>query len=487
MTAPTITACDVDLRADPARMIARFFVPGREAVGAGSSRAGPVVERVMALDEELLERLAASFLERLAPRHRDPEALLRRHAALVRSRIDSSDELTVARELVLGACFTHEFAIEGAALCNPSMVPHPVQRGDGTVRFVISVRGIGEGHRSSIGFRTGTVDVDGTVTIDELGPYAAEGATAVGVHHRSVFQLELAEVGDRENVAYVLDGLPERFDDDELDRRLTSLAEDSASRTATALSTDHVRHLAQRSYRVQFDAGSALDERVLWPHASFENQGVEDARFVRFVDDDGDVEYLATYTAFDGRGIAQQLLETRDFETFESSALVGAAAANKGLALFPRRIAGRFAALSRSDRETNAIAFSDDLRCWPTSEVFQTPHDAWELLQLGNCGAPIETPAGWLVLTHAVGPLRTYTIGAVLLDLDDPSRMLARSVEPLIEPGSEGRDGYVPNVVYSCGSMAHGDLLVVPYGIADQRIAVATLSIAALLQSMRPV
>lgn len=485
-TAVPVTQSDIDLRADGGRMIARFFVPGREEVTAGGSRAAPVVDRVMALPEADLGDRVAGYLERLSVRHRAPDALLRRHAALVRSRLVGAGDVSDDRELMLGACFTHEYSIEGAALCNPSIVAHPVQPTDGSLAFVLSVRGIGEGHRSSIGFRTGLVSPTGTVTLDDPGPYAVVGDASPGVHHRRTFEAEAAHgVDGGENTVFVLDHLPDRFDDEQLDEGLRSLAGDSATRSDAAPTVDQLRALARRSYHVSFAADTSLAERVLWPNAPVEQHGMEDARFVRFVDDDGEATYLATYTGYDGTSVAQQLLTTLDFAEFEVSPLVGAAAGNKGLALFPRRVGGRFVALSRSDRETNSIAFSDDVRCWPTSEVIQTSHGPWELLQLGNCGSPVETADGWLVLTHAVGPLRTYTIGALLLDLDDPRQVLAHTVEPILEPGVTGRDGYVPNVVYTCGSLLHGDLLVIPYGIADQRIALATLDVPTLLRSMQ--
>jgi predicted GH43/DUF377 family glycosyl hydrolase len=242
--------------------------------------------------------------------------------------------------------------------------------------------------------------------------------------------------------------------------------------------------LAGSSYRTTFPDHTELSERVLWPQAPSERQGMEDARFVRFVDDDGTVTYLGTYTAFDGDNIAQHLLETDDFGSFAASPMAGAAATGKGLALVPRKVGGRYVALSRSDRESNTIAFSDDLHTWATSEPLQSPERSWEILQLGNCGSPIETDDGWLVLTHGVGPMRTYSLGAILLDLDDPTRVRARSSVPILAPVAHRRDGYVPNVVYSCGGFAHGDVLVLPYGFGDQAIAVATLSVRALVASL---
>ena len=235
---------------------------------------------------------------------------------------------------------------------------------------------------------------------------------------------------------------------------------------------------------MEFPERTQLSERVLWPHAAAERHGMEDARFVRFVDDGGEVEYHATYTAFDGSDTTIQLLSTTDFASFAISPTAGVAARGKGLAIFPRKVGGRYVALSRSDRETNEIASSDDLHCWGEPRTIQAPERPWELLQLGNCGSPIETDEGWLVLTHGVGAMRTYAVGAVLLDLDDPSRVLRRTSTPLLSPGLERRQGYVPNVVYSCGAFVDGDLLVVPYGVGDQWIAVAKVPVRRLLDSM---
>jgi predicted GH43/DUF377 family glycosyl hydrolase len=237
---------------------------------------------------------------------------------------------------------------------------------------------------------------------------------------------------------------------------------------------------------VHFDEDTDISERVLWPVMSAEAHGMEDARFVKFTETDGSTTYLATYTAFDGTHISQQLLRTDDFITFDASPVVGAASLNKGLALFPRKIDGHFAALTRYDRETNAVCFSDTLGHWGRAVTFQMPEWDWEVIQLGNCGSPIETPEGWLVLTHAVGPMRTYSIGAVLLDLNDPTKMTKALKDPLITANADEQDGYVPNVVYTCGGLALGDLLVIPFGVADCRINFATTSIRALLAAMTP-
>jgi predicted GH43/DUF377 family glycosyl hydrolase len=257
-----------------------------------------------------------------------------------------------------------------------------------------------------------------------------------------------------------------------------------ATRKRGEQTVDLVRAIAERTYGVRFPADTSLPERVLWPAMRAECAGMEDARFVRFTHGNGTVRYYGTYTAYDGNAITQQLLETADFVDFTSAPVVGAAAANKGLALFPRQIAGRYAALSRCDRETNAVAFSDDLHTWAGAVPCQKPTRAWEVLQLGNCGSPIETEAGWLALTHGVGPMRTYSIGALLLDLDDPSRIIGQLRHPLLSPAADEQDGYVPNVVYSCGALVHAGTLVLPYGISDGAIGFATVPMSELLAAL---
>jgi predicted GH43/DUF377 family glycosyl hydrolase len=244
-----------------------------------------------------------------------------------------------------------------------------------------------------------------------------------------------------------------------------------------------MRRIAERTYDISFPTDTSLAERVLLPATAAERNGVEDARFVRFEHRDGTVSYLATYTAYDGVDIAQQLLETTDFRTFAASPIVSVAS-NKGLALFPRRIGGRFAALSRSDHETNTVVFSDNLHLWENALPYQVPTQTWEVLQLGNCGSPIETDAGWLVLTHGVGPMRTYSIGAILLDLEDPTRIIGQLREPLLTPTPDEQNGYVPNVVYSCGSLVHAGTLILPYGIGDSAIGVATMPLPVLLAEL---
>ena len=484
-----VTDSGLTLQPDPTRVVTRLFVAGREDVGPGDSRAAPVIQRVLDLTEVQVEAEMRDLVRRFGSRHRGISDTFREHAAVVLARLDgAAHTLSDARLLLLGAAFTHEYAIEGAALCNPSAVLFPDATQSGSASFVLSVRGVGEGHRSSIGFRTGAVTSAGTVRLDPPARFPVLAQPTPAPHRRDVVRAVLADLGDdHENASFVLDPLPDEFDDQQLAARIEALTADVATRRHTADTIDNLRQVANSSYRVEFSHQTSLSERVLWPHSSAERHGMEDARFVRFTHDDGTVRYYATYTAFDGVNIAQHLLETDDFRTFVASPMAGSAAQGKGLALFPRKVGGQFVALSRADRESNAIAFSDDMRCWPTSEQIQTPTKPWELLQLGNCGSPIETEAGWLVITHGVGPMRTYSLGAILLALDEPQRVIAASDTPIIGPGIDRRDGYVPNVVYSCGGFAHGDVLVLPYGIADQRIAIATMSLSELVRSLTPV
>ncbi|MGV0737192.1 glycoside hydrolase family 130 protein [Mycobacterium syngnathidarum] len=476
------------LRADRSRVITQLFVPGQEGFEHRESRAGNVLTRILDLDEAQVLAELDDVLLRHRDRHRSLVETFRRHAAEVADRLAPGSKLSESRMLLLGAAFTNEYAIEGAALCNPSVVVHPDQSetATGCARFVMSVRGIGEGHRSSIGFRTGTIDAAGRVVVDDPVPFAAVGTTAQTLLDADVFRSELARLhGGGEASDYVLDALGDRFTRADLDERIEQLQRHRSTRRHAPATIALIRAIADRAYGIEFAGDTALSERVLSPATSAEAAGMEDARFVRFVDDDGVVTFYATYTAYSGSQISQQLLATTDFRSFTSMPMVGRAAANKGLALFPRRIRGRFAAMSRSDRESNTIAYSDHPAVWASSLRCQQPTQPWEALQLGNCGSPIETEDGWLVLTHGVGPMRTYRIGAILLDLDDPTRVIGRLAEPLLSAADDERDGYVPDVVYSCGALVHGDTLVLPFGVGDAAIRVGTVSLPELLGVLR--
>jgi predicted GH43/DUF377 family glycosyl hydrolase len=447
-----------------------------------------VLARVLALSEAEVQGCLDDVVARFGGRHRDLVGTFEWNAAHLADRFPPHVTLSDSRRLLIGAVFTTEKSLEAAALCNPSIVAHPDQTGvpPGSLRFAMSVRAISEGHRSSIGFRTGVVDAGGEVTIDHPGRFACTGEPLPAELHASGFRGELDRIArGGENANDLFDRLGDRFSADELEDQLRGLERRLVTRRHAVHTVSVVRTFAERTYGIRFEPDTELAERVLWPSMAAESHGMEDARFVRFTDDDGSVTYYGSYTAYDGDDISQQILHTADFVTFTSSPLVGAAAANKGLALFPRRIGGRFVALSRSDRETNGIAFSDNLHRWDTATPCQTPNRVWEILQLGNCGSPIETDAGWLVLTHGVGPMRTYSIGAILLDLGDPTKVIGQLREPLLSPGVDEQDGYVPNVVYSCGSLVHAGTLVLPYGIGDSSIGIATVDLRELLHALQ--
>ena len=472
---------------DRSRVIARLFVPGQEGFDQEDSRTGAVLARVLALDDADVDAAIADVVERFGGRHRDLLGVFDRHAVDLADRLDPARALSDSRRLLLGAAFTAEYALEGAALCNPSMVSHPDQSNveRGHVRFVMSVRCIGEGHRSSIGFRTGTVDPSGRPTFDARTPFATAGTTVAAPVDASRLHRQVQQLGGSGDTAeHVLATLRPRFTRPEVEERIRERREHASARRRVEHTITLIETIADRSYGIEFDTATELCERILLPSMDAESHGMEDARFVRFAGAASDEGYYATYTAYDGSQIRQQILKTQDFRTFTSMPIVGAAAANKGLALFPRRVGGRFAALSRCDRETNSIAFSDDLHDWPEPVPCQRPTQSWEVLQLGNCGSPIETEAGWLVLTHGVGPMRTYSIGAILLDLDDPTVVVGKLDDALLTPTADERDGYVPNVAYSCGALVAGETLVIPYGICDSSIGVASVAMPELLDAL---
>jgi len=479
-----VTRTDVVLTADPARVLARLFVPGHELSHDGRSRASGVLSRILALPEDEVGPTLQRVHARYAARHRDLPGVLLAHYERIAHRVPEDADLSAQRRSLVGAWFTHEFSVEAAALFNPSAVAHPDQSGlsPGQCRFVLSLRAVGEGHLSSVEFRTGVLGSAGELRIDDPGPHIEAGRTLPTWYDRGLFAAALAGADiDRESGAFVVGQLPSRFDDDELETALKALTGERLTRPTATRTAELARRIAACSYEIEFPPESALAERVLWPQSPSEMRGIEDARFVR-VEDDG--VYRATYTAFDGESIAPQLIETQDFRRFRISPLAGPAAQNKGMALFPRRVGGRYVALSRWDRENNAIATSVDGVWWGEPRTWQTPCRPWELIQIGNCGSPVETDAGWLVLTHGVGPMREYAIGAVLLDLDDPSRVIGAMRDPLVAPADDERDGYVPNVVYSCGALRFGDQLLLPYGASDASVRFAFVDLPLLVEQL---
>lgn len=469
------------LHPDPARVVARLFLPGHEAAAPGRSRTADVLARVLALDEDTVDRELAALTAGFGDRHHDLDATWDAHFEAVRHLAGPAATTTLGRRRLVGAYVTQEYGVEAAALFNPSMVPHPDQYGlpPGMTRFVMTVRAIGEGHVSSLELRTGTVGPDGEVVLDDAPTRARLPVVTEPRFLRAVFEHQLA--GTDEGTAAVLDALDEQFGRTDLDRALAGLRR---TRGPSVHTCERFEQVARRCYDATFPPDSELRERVLMPQGPAEHQGIEDVRMVRCAEPDGTAVYLGTYTAYDGSDISTQLLRTRDFQRLSSRPLSGPGASNKGLALFPRQVGGRYVALSRADRESNAVTTSDDLLHWGTPVVVQRPENVWELVQLGNCGSPVETARGWLVLTHGVGPMRTYGIGALLLDLDDPTRVVGRLPFPLLTARGDERSGYVPNVVYSCGALRHGRTLVLPYGSSDTFTRIALVDLDGLLDAL---
>jgi predicted GH43/DUF377 family glycosyl hydrolase len=417
------------LRPDPARVVVRPFKPAtepRDLNPTDKTRANHIVDRVMALDAASVAALLSEVLENFFGRHRNLLETFESRADEMEAAFAGHPTFTQDQRRLIGAYFLHEYSFEAAALFNPSIVSHPDQSGvaQGARRFILSLRAVGEGHVSSLTFRSGLVAADGNVSVD---PPA----------------------------------------------RLASMPK---VRTPSAEDLERVE--------LNFNPDEDISERVIFPVLPSQSNGIEDARFVEF-DDRGTKTFYATYTAYTGRSIRSEMIETRDFARFRMTPLRGDAARNKGMALFPRKIAGKYAMIARQDNENLYLIYSDDLYCWNGGEAILKPKFPWEFVQIGNCGSPIELDEGWLLLTHGVGPVRRYAIGAVLLDKENPSKILARSREPLVRPEPSDREGYVPNVVYTCGALRHKERVILPYAVSDTFCTVATMKTAALLESLQ--
>ena len=476
MKSVSVTRSELVLQPDRTRVLARPFNP------SSRQRIANIGAQVMALPESEVHALLEQVMAEFNDRHVKIRVYLKRRFEQMQTALRTGPGLSEERQLLLGAYFTHEYALEAAALFNPSIVPHPDQSDlpAGSLRFILSLRATGEGHISSITFRTGYLDAEGAITIHPPTRFCAEPAQVPNAsYEKALFARKLDELGlAGEYANQVLQRLGDAFTLEELRAGIGQMGERDASIARKILT------FAQSNYEVQFEADSRLSERVLFPVTPSQRNGIEDARFVRFQDDDGTYRYYATYTAYDGKLILPQFLETDDFLHFRFITLNGPAARNKGMALFPRKIGGRYAMLGRQDYENIYVIFSDHLHFWHTSKMVVRPMFPWEFLQLGNCGSPIETEQGWLVLSHGVGPMRKYCIGAFLLDRDDPRRVIGRLREPLIRPRENEREGYVPNVVYTCGSLLHGRTLIIPFAMSDYATTFATVSLDEILGAM---
>ena len=471
------------LNPDQSRVLLRPFNPG------GPERGAEIVGRIMAIPEDRVGPILAEVFAGFSQRHHQIRSLFLQRFEQVRESLAMVEDLSEQRRLLIGSYFMAEYSLESAALFNPSIVPHPDQSGlsKGALRFILSLRATGEGHISSITFRMGTASAQHRITLTPPVPFVTEPERVPNpAYDKKLFASKLQEAGVQNEFSQrVLDQLPEAFILDDLHHVLTVKRRQTDPADATADSAARgILLLAESNYEVYFAPSSQVSQRVLFPSTASQSNGIEDARFVRFQNDDGSFAYYATYTAYDGKMILPQLLETPDFLHFKFNTLNGPAVQNKGMALFPRKINGHYAMLSRQDDENILLMFSDNIHFWQTPKLLLPPAQPWEFIKLGNCGSPIETEAGWLVLSHGVGAMRKYCLGAFLLDLNDPTRVIGRLREPLLSPNESEREGYVPNVVYTCGALLHGRELVIPYAMSDYATSFATVSLDEVLAAM---
>jgi len=508
---------------DSTRVIARFLYLDDE-------RSADIIRKVLAMPDKEVNIAMSQLLRGYSRRHRNISRIFEKHferLAPIFEKIEVNEEdLSMAQKALVGSYFTMEYSIESAAFFNPSIVEHPDQselRSD-EKRVIFSFRATGEGHISSVVFRSGILDRHNNLTIEPVGKMLAEADKIIrNTYNKKSFRDKLNEIQDQITVIappildvaetqvpekiisnaisdkkdemqeqakvitpdFILDKLGDTFTYGELMRSLGTAIKN------TELTEDHIKiinqmmWMASSHYEIHFSIDSAISERVIFPVSATEQRGIEDARFVKFTDDNGEITYYATYTAYDGIAILPKLISTKDFYNFRILPINGEIAQNKGMALFPRRIHGKYAMLCRIDGVNNYIAFSDNINLWHTAKIIQKPRFPWELVQIGNSGSPIETPDGWLVITHAVGSMREYTLSASLYDLDNPELVIGRLNEPLMVPNEEEREGYVPNVIYSCGSMIHNEDLIIPYAMSDHASSYATVNLRELLDVLK--
>lgn len=473
------------LKPNSRRVVLRTFEP------ASDQRKLKIIARLSTLSECEVDHLLEEVLAEFHGRHQKPQEFFRQRFQAVRGYVLTDAPLTENRQLLIGAYFSQEYALESAALFNPSMVWHPDQSGlqAGSRRFVMSLRATGEGHISSITFRSGVVDAECKITVDEPTRFVTTpDVVADSRYEKGLFRRKLIELGlSNEYTEHAISQLGATFTLEALEGALQRVLREN--RTHTDLLAPLIKSiiaLAKSNYEIRYLPEHNLSERLIFPFGPTESNGIEDARFVEFHDEEGTTHYYATYSAYDGRLVLPQLLETDDFLNFKMHTLNGPAIADKGLALFPRKINGQYAMLSRQDGENLYLMYSDKLHFWYSKEVLLRPTFSWEFVQVGNCGCPIETEAGWLILSHGVGPMRKYSIGAFLVDIDDPSRLIGRLKHPLLTPNEDEREGYVPNVVYSCGAVVHNGHLIMPYAMSDYATTFGTIPLNELLSAIEP-
>ena len=509
---------------DPSRIIARFLYISDE-------RSADIIRKVLAMPEKDVNIAMSQLLRGYSRRHRNISKVFEKYfdrLAPIFDKIEVNEEdLSLSQKALIGSYFTMEYSIESAAFFNPSIVEHPDQSeiGSDEKRVIFSFRATGEGHISSIVFRSGTLDKNNNLTIEPVGKMLAEADVIKrNVYEKKTFQKKLNEMQEHVNVivpalietpdeiqvqenaitplivdtpdeapdqkntisaAFVLDNLSDNFTYGELMRNI-ELARKNPDITEDQLKIIiQMMWLASSHYEIHFSIDSAISERVIFPISATEQKGIEDARFVKFTGDDGEITYYATYTAYDGMATMPKLISTKDFYDFKILPINGEIAQNKGMALFPRKINGKYAMLCRIDGVNNYLAYSDSINIWREAKIIQRPKYPWELVQIGNAGSPIETKEGWLVITHAVGSMREYSLGAALYDLENPEIEIGRLSSPLMVPNESEREGYVPNVIYSCGSFIHNNELVLPYAMSDHSSTYATVDLRELLDVLK--
>jgi predicted GH43/DUF377 family glycosyl hydrolase len=484
----TVTRKDSKFLPDPSRVIARFF-------NISNVKSKYVISNVLAMSESEVYTTLSKVLRGYSRRHRNISMIFEKHFNKLH---DLFDELGIkpgnvnqSHKLLIGSYFTLEYSIESAAFFNPSIVEDPDQSelGPDEKRVILSFRATGEGHISSIVFRSGIIDKSNNLIIEPVGKMLAEAERIKRhMYNKESFIKKLDEMSDSDykiSPVFISEKLANSFTYDELKKAVEETRKIPHLTVNKELIVNQMMWLAKSHYELNFSIDSAISERVIFPISETERNGIEDARFVKFTEDNGEVTYYATFTAYDGISILPKLLCTKNFYRFKGLPIHGELAQNKGMALFPRKINGKYAMLCRIDGMKNYIAYSDNINIWREAKLIQAPKFSWELLQVGNCGSPIETKEGWLVITHGVGPMREYVLGASLYELNNPEKEIGRLKTPLLSPNAEEREGYVPNVVYSCGSIIHNGNLIIPYGISDYASTYASINLNELLNELK--
>lgn len=482
-----VTRKDVKFNPDPSRVIARFHYTNDE-------RSKKLIKRIFEMPEAEAKIALSQVLRGYSKRHRSISKLFENHfnklSHLLEELNINPDDIREDMKVLIGSYFTKEYSIESAAFFNPSIVEDPDQSElrAGEKRVILSFRATGEGHISSIVFRSGVLDENNDLLIEPVGKMLDEAENIRRhIYDKELFKAHLDELqhNNKKITSKVFSKLGDSFTYGELVRSVKETKNELQVSRAKELLLNQIMWLASAHYEIEFSLDTAISERVIFPVSENEKNGIEDARFVKFTDDNKEVTYYATYTAYDGLTILPKLIETKDFYHFIIKPINGEIGRNKGMALFPRKIKGKYAMLCRLDGVNNYISFSNEINIWHEAKLIQEPKYSWELIQIGNCGSPIETKEGWLVLTHAVGQMREYVLGASLFDLDNPEKEIGRLKTPLLMSNEEEREGYVPNVLYSCGAIVHNGMLSIPYAMSDYASTFACVNLRELLTELK--